>query len=338
MAQTDEATVIYEKTNEDIDTAEKWLMSFSKSAPGSIWNAGARQKYIADVARNASQLRAQATNVMNTLEGGARVQAMESIAQQASNFRNAALTTTRENITGVARGISKLLKEEGLSMVQLLNKYTDKLRPGVAFAALNDADKAAVYSSIIEASGRTNTTMNNLSKLFGAGSVLLIVVGLIFSAIAIAQSKNPGVEAAQIVTEFVVGVVVSEVASAALVGPITTAMVGLGASSAVAAGIATGGVVAIAVLIGIGLHFLFNALFDLFRPEGWAAIDWSKESWGDESWGTISWKDEPWSSQDWSKIDWSEGEPSESRPSRTDGGGRDGDRSGDRSGGRSGGR
>jgi len=70
------------------------------------------------------RVEAQARAIRTGVARANTIEVLRPFMEQAVEMRNAALLTTRKNITGLARVLSRYLKEEGLTVPQLISKYT----------------------------------------------------------------------------------------------------------------------------------------------------------------------------------------------------------------------
>lgn len=73
----------------------------------------------------------------------------------AVDARNQALVLTREKITQLAKGLSRAMKKEGVTLQQMLGRKAHQLYRAAAFNELNQVQQSEVLLAVIGSSGKT---------------------------------------------------------------------------------------------------------------------------------------------------------------------------------------
>lgn len=166
-------------------------------------NMNLRLKYIAEIKENSR-------GFLGRVED-ANAADLAALSKEAADARNATLDFTRSKLSKTGAAFSRWLKENGLDFDQLVKLYTEKAHPGAIFRDLSEADQAGVYTAIIEASGRSNSLVNAVSKamgIMGAASVLIVLVALTWDVV---ESENPATTLVKDALELGAGVIGAEV-------------------------------------------------------------------------------------------------------------------------------
>jgi Putative peptidoglycan binding domain len=111
-------------------------------------------------------------------------------AYLSSTFRNTMLSETRKGISPAGNMLSKLLKDEGVKLPALLEKYANKLY-GKGMKELSAAERNAVCLKVAEKAGITNRSVNAASKAMPVvgKAMIAITVAIAIYQIATAEDK-----------------------------------------------------------------------------------------------------------------------------------------------------
>lgn len=141
--------------------------------------------------------------------------AHEEARRLANRMRNDLLQKSREKLTPGGRAISRAVKEEGMSLGQLLAKYSEKIvrdnpaRFGLRAADLSDVarvraaaetieNSSEVSRAVIEAAGRTNEGMTLLARLGQIGGPAIAIASIGSAGYQIYKAQ-PGVDRARVI-------------------------------------------------------------------------------------------------------------------------------------------
>ncbi|MEE6516894.1 hypothetical protein FKM82_026728 [Ascaphus truei] len=138
-------------------------------------------------------------------------------AKKAVEARNSLMEISRDKITQGGKLLSLIKKEKGLTLPELLERYSNK-QFQKAYAELAFEEQFSVMGSIIEASGRTNALFNKVAKFGGQAMLGLFVVTLGISLYASLTSENPLKETARTIVGLGFGVAGTVVATELLAG------------------------------------------------------------------------------------------------------------------------
>jgi hypothetical protein len=164
-----------------------------------------RLKYIEDIKKMSESILEDFRNGEITAENGARL---------ANQLRNEILETTRGASSDVGRAWAEKLKAEGKTLVELQEKYAQKIFQR-EFEALTEAERNEVFLAVIEASGRARPSIVATSARLAKFSKGLLFLTAAVAVYQIATSDRPGREAVK------QGVVIgSGMAGAAAIGAI----------------------------------------------------------------------------------------------------------------------
>lgn len=178
-----------------------------------------------DAAQRASYSRAiqamsQEVRAIFVNSGGAL--ALEEATSYAVTNRNLIMEATRGRTSAIGQAIAKILKDEGKTLVELLEAKAAKWFK-TPFKDLPPDKQRQIYLEILESAGRSNPTVNAVIKGLGkAGGRALpwICVGLIIYDVATAENKTKAVvqSAASLATTVAVTAVLGVSATAFAVG------------------------------------------------------------------------------------------------------------------------
>jgi len=195
----------------------------------------------------------------------ARLQALDQLAQEASNARNVMLKTTREKLMPAARQFSKFIKPKGLEYSQFLDKYREQflqdnpIISGIRFSEMAEASQMQViYEAIIIKSGVSNPWINLFSKGGKILGKITMVATLVVLGMGIASSKDTMEDVIKPTASALIvigGSIIGEAGGEAL-GVAITEAIGL------TAGLAAGIVLLSAIGAGLLLGFAAGALFE----------------------------------------------------------------------------
>lgn len=236
----------------------------TKFAAENIKNAKLRREYIELTKKAAQEIVEEARSAARNAPHRA-VQIWEEAAAKASELRNVYLEQTRKNVNKAASAFSKMLKEEGLTYTQLVQKYTRQVLGSAGggsatYTSLDVAEQQKIMEKIVEASGRTNPRINALSKWSGRLSITLILVTIGISIYNICEAENPTLEAVKTAVSLGFG------AAGGYAGAELGAAIGAcGGPVGVLIGAIIGGIVG-GFLAAFGGESLVNVLYRAFFP------------------------------------------------------------------------
>ncbi len=119
-------------------------------------------------------------------------------ATRASEARNLAMDMTRGGSTPPGRALAQWLKATGLTLNELIAKYTLQLHgPSANFNTLSTTQKNAVFSKIVDSAGRSSPRINTYLRLGSRWGRRFIYFSLAVSVYNIATADNPGQQAAR---------------------------------------------------------------------------------------------------------------------------------------------
>lgn len=161
-------------------------------------------------------------------------------AEQAHGLRHSVMEIMRGRSTPVGRAFAEWLKSEGLTLNELIARYTVRLHgAGADFNALSAAQKEAVYAEIVAAAGRANPRVTAWMRGASRAGRGLLVLSLALSIYQIATAENK-LEAAKREAAVTGGGIAGGIAGGALAG----LACGPGAPVCVTAGAFVGGALA----------------------------------------------------------------------------------------------
>ena len=245
------------KQNSAAEEVWKYVRAGIWSAINSIRNMKLRAEYISKISSNSADYLGRISN------GALSADELEALTKEAIAARNMVLEATRAKLGKTSTFFSEMLKRDGLTYDQLVDRYSER-RYQKSFSSLTeDTERVTVLGDIIEASGRSNSLVNAISKIQGGVGIAtaIILVGVIVWDVV--TSSDPGVTAARDTWVALgaagVGIAAEAIASAA----INAGLVAAGVTDAIAAGVAfVGGIVASILLVAF-IAPLLGSLFDL---------------------------------------------------------------------------
>lgn len=114
-------------------------------------------------------------------------------ALEASELRNVVMERLRTFTTPYGRAQAQSMKGSGLSLNQLVARYTTKLYGEHAnFSRLSNIKKNRVYAEIVRASGSPNPRVNFMMRRMSYAGRSLLILSLAISAYQIAIAENKG--------------------------------------------------------------------------------------------------------------------------------------------------
>jgi hypothetical protein len=151
-------------------------------------------------------------------------------ATLANGLRNKIMDTARADSSDVGAAWAKMLKDKGLTLVDLQKKYANELFQR-EFEALSETERNEVFRAIIKASGRANEDVVVASARLSKLSKGLLVLTAAIAVYQVATSDRPGREAAKqgtvIGAGYAGGVIVGAVATSLVCGPAAPVCVGI---------------------------------------------------------------------------------------------------------------
>ena len=184
------------------------------------------------------------------------------ITRQAVEERNLVLEMTRAKLAKTSQYFSEMLKREGLTYDKLLNKYSER-RFEKAFSELERGDQILVLGDIVEASGRSNSMINLISKIQGNAGVATLIVMMGVIVWDVASSRDMTITVLKDTWESLGSAGAGFAGDAAASAALDAGLVAAGATETVAAGVAfVGGIFASIVLAAVAAPVM-EGIFDL---------------------------------------------------------------------------
>jgi len=185
---------------------------------------------------------------------------LAAVAEEAVQAREMAMQLARANVSSMGKAFSKSIKEQGKTFAELLERYLEKTAgKGATFDSLNEEQRHDVYMQIINASGRSNQWVTNLSKNLNRAGRVMLVVGLATAAVQIASHEHPEVAGA---------LMAAECFGVAVIGVGVDGMIGCGAVAFGLAGLPVLGLCLVAkVCIATKIHGCRQSLYDIFTSQ-----------------------------------------------------------------------
>lgn len=146
-----------------------------------LTDANARRAYVKGV-------KAMSEEILRDIRLG--VVSAEEGAIFANQLRNAIMFETRRASTAIGRASASAAKSAGQTLDEALARAVRKLFPGKTFADLAATEKRAVFTEIVEASGRSNPQVTARIPRWTRLGRSLIVVTVAISAINIWMAEN----------------------------------------------------------------------------------------------------------------------------------------------------
>ena len=234
----------------------KYIRASLWSATNGIRNMKLRAEYVGKILSNSKEY-------LNKLSSGvSAIGELESITLEAIEARNVAMEAARAKLGKTSLYFSEMLKKGGLTYDQLVEKYSRR-RYSRSFSGLEEEAKLIVLGDIVEASGRSNSLVNAISKIQGAIAIAtaIILVGTIVWDVV--TSNTPLLTAAKDTWVALGTLGVGFAADALASSAISSGLVAAGATQTVAAGVAfIGGIAASFILAALAAPLL-GSLFDL---------------------------------------------------------------------------
>ncbi|MBX3206735.1 MAG: hypothetical protein KF764_16820 [Labilithrix sp.] len=165
------------------------------------------------------EAREYSTNIVRAFQQG-EITAGEA-ALLASEMRNAAMKEARTGLSPAGAALSKYLKEEGLALPALFEKYSLRSH-GKAFKELTAAERSAVCVKIAERAGVTNAKVNLASRLAPKLGKTLVAVTIAIAVYQVATAEDKvgeGIKQGAGFLGFLAGAKLGAVAGAAVCGP-----------------------------------------------------------------------------------------------------------------------
>lgn len=167
---------------------QSWTMSdFSgnsaKLALESIRNAYFRDHYVNITRQVADDIMEQAKQA-ESLSPCQQCDIWEGAARKAYFVRNSWMDKTRKRLSASALAFSMFLKHKAPTFSELVARYRLRYYGNQEldeFSYLRKSEKVTVYRMIVSSAGRTNSKVNNFSKLIGiVGAISLVLITVLF--------------------------------------------------------------------------------------------------------------------------------------------------------------
>jgi fermentation-respiration switch protein FrsA (DUF1100 family) len=147
------------------------------------WDGQVRLNYQTAVDSAIRQIREQARSGTITWQAA---------AEQAQQLRNELLSAMRARSSPVGHAIAQWMKSEGLTLNELVARYTLRLHGAQAsFASLSSAQQQSVYAEIVSAAARSRPMANQLGTVLRIGGRSLFLLAIGVSLYEVATSSNP---------------------------------------------------------------------------------------------------------------------------------------------------
>ncbi|CAL1716095.1 unnamed protein product [Somion occarium] len=149
--------------------AYKTLRLFTRFALLSIQNFNARQEYITSIAKYAGKY------------AGALAADGKLAAERAVALRNSVRKAFMSKTSSSNRWFANVLKSHGHNFTGIMEDCLQRLYPGRTMKQLSEAERANVFASIVNNSGRSNFTHDLIFKAEGAigWAVIIATLGLL---------------------------------------------------------------------------------------------------------------------------------------------------------------
>jgi hypothetical protein len=178
-------------------------------------------------ARYVEEAQAWSKTIMKAFEKGEITEGEAALL--ASRMRNAMLVEARGGLSPAGAALSRYLKEEGIALPALVEKYAQK-RFGKTTAALSAAERNAVCLEIAKKAGVTNELVNAGSKLAPYVGKALMAVTIAIAIYQVATAENPfgeGIKQGAGFVGFWAGARVGGTVGAGICGPVCGVLGGL---------------------------------------------------------------------------------------------------------------
>jgi len=167
----------------------------AKLAIDSIRNAYFRQQYVKATKHLAEEISRDALNA-ESLSPCQQKDVWLGAAQKAASLRNTWIYQTRRHLSPSALAFSIMLKAKAPGFKELFARYYKRLHAHSEGKEGNDGHPSHdldiyVYKEIVRSSGRTNTTINRLSKVTGLMGILFLLFNLTFIWYGAMKSDDP---------------------------------------------------------------------------------------------------------------------------------------------------
>ena len=233
-----------------------------KYVRSSIWNSFNGMRNMKLRADYVSKIKANAKNYTEKIKeaNGNEVELMR-ITKQAVDERNLVLELTRAKLAKTSQFFSEMLKREGLTYDRLLNKYSVR-RYEKAFTELKDAEQMLVLADIVEASGRSNSMINLISKIQGSigWATFIVMVGVIVWDVA--SSRDMTTTALKDTWEALGSAGAGFAGDYAASAAINAGLVAAGVTDTVAAGVAFVGGIFASIVLAAAAAPVMEDIFD----------------------------------------------------------------------------
>ena len=167
----------------------------AKLAVDCIRNSHFRDQYT-KLAKQTSEAILEEARHAETLSQCQQREIWEGASRKACYIRNDSLRKTRQQISITALNFSKIIKDKTPSFHELTKKYSKRLFGDFVTADeyglpyLNPNREKRMFEAIIRASGRTNSIINIVSRIFGFVGYLTMLLTICFVLYNVSTSKN----------------------------------------------------------------------------------------------------------------------------------------------------
>lgn len=168
-------------------TLDALRTEFTNFAQRFIQDKDVRAEYMAKAEQASKEILDAVKNGESTAAEG---------AAQANAMRNGLLDAGRLKSSDVGRAVAESEKASGLTMDELLAKYSRELFQK-EFSSLGTAEQDAVFLKIIAKAGQPNAKWNRIAMQLGEAGKGLIVISIALSVYSVATSDRPEREAAK---------------------------------------------------------------------------------------------------------------------------------------------
>jgi hypothetical protein len=237
--QSGPATVSDPMLQEALDSLRSEVLNFSRRF---IQDSGVRADYVAQAEKVSRE-------ILEGVEKGELTPGEAAI--QAHSMRNGLLDSARLKNSDIGRAVSEAEKASGLTIEELLAKYSQEIFKK-DFSALGAAEQDAVFLQVVRAAGRPNPRFTALATKLGTAGKGLLIISVSLAVYTVATSERPGREAARQGAGAGVGFLGS-LAGGAIAG----LACGPGAPICVGVGVFVGGLV-----FALGSDFAFDEIWE----------------------------------------------------------------------------
>lgn len=208
-----------------------------------IHDGPVREAYMREVERGIADIRDRFSS--------GKIPNIEAAAAEANQFRNTALDLMRARTSPLGVAIARNLKEDGLTLNELIAKYTIKLfGQDARFTALSAEQQGQVYAKILERAAVTNAEVSVMLRRLAPAARGLFWISIALTVYTVATAEDKPRALKREATSLGAGI-----AGGAAGGALAGLMCGPGAPVCVTVGAFVGG-----ALAAFGVQLAFDRL------------------------------------------------------------------------------